>query len=149
MIPFMLDVTDKPVVIVGGGEVATRRARKLLDARASLTVIAPELSAQLQAWEAAGEIIAHRRGVLEEDLLSAWLVLEHTGSASVQKMVEDTCLQHRIWCLLGGNPADSTLWNMATAHHGDLTVAVSANGNPRRAKQAAETLLKHARQQDL
>ncbi|MEX3609822.1 bifunctional precorrin-2 dehydrogenase/sirohydrochlorin ferrochelatase [Rothia sp. LK2588] len=149
MIPFMLDVTDKPVVIVGGGEVATRRVHKLLDAGAQVTVIAPELSAQLEAWEAAGEITAHRRGVRKEDLVPAWLVMEHTGSAAVQKMVEATCLQHRIWCLLGGNPADSTFWNMATAHHGDLTVAVSAHGNPRRAKQAAETLIKHARQQDL
>lgn len=149
MIPFMLDLTDKPVVIVGGGEVATRRARKLLDAGAQVTVVAPQLSAHLEAWEAAGKITAHRRGVREEDLLPAWLVMEHTGSASVQKMVEETCHRHRIWCLIGGNPADSTLWNMATAHHGELTVAVSANGNPRRAKQAAETLLKHARQQDL
>src|SRR3954467_4702123 len=46
--PLMLDVTDRPVVIVGGGAVAVRKARGLLNAGATrVTIVASEFHADL------------------------------------------------------------------------------------------------------
>src|SRR5687768_11992217 len=46
--PLMLDLTDRPVVIVGGGEVAVRKVRGLLDAGAPrITVVATDFHADL------------------------------------------------------------------------------------------------------
>ena len=39
--PLMLDLTGRPAVVVGGGQVALRRARGLLAAGALVHVIAP------------------------------------------------------------------------------------------------------------
>jgi siroheme synthase-like protein len=41
--PLFLDIKDKPVLLVGGGEVAARKFHLLSDAGASITVVAPQL----------------------------------------------------------------------------------------------------------
>ena len=39
--PLFLDIKDKPVLLVGGGEVAARKFSLLADAGAAITVVAP------------------------------------------------------------------------------------------------------------
>src|SRR5436305_13040033 len=40
--PVFLDLEDRPVLVVGAGKVALRKTKGLLDAGASVTVVAPE-----------------------------------------------------------------------------------------------------------
>jgi uroporphyrin-III C-methyltransferase/precorrin-2 dehydrogenase/sirohydrochlorin ferrochelatase len=47
-LPICLRLVDAPVVLVGGGTVATRKARLLLRAGASLTVVSPTIGDELQ-----------------------------------------------------------------------------------------------------
>jgi uroporphyrin-III C-methyltransferase/precorrin-2 dehydrogenase/sirohydrochlorin ferrochelatase len=47
-LPICLRLVDAPVVLVGGGTVATRKARLLLRAGASLTVVSPTLSTEVE-----------------------------------------------------------------------------------------------------
>jgi precorrin-2 dehydrogenase/sirohydrochlorin ferrochelatase len=47
--PIFLDLSGRRCVVVGGGEVANRKARKLLQARARVVVISPELGAELES----------------------------------------------------------------------------------------------------
>src|SRR5262249_28178133 len=49
--PLMLDLTGRPVVIVGGGRVALRRAQGLLAAGALVHVIAPQVDPVLAGLE--------------------------------------------------------------------------------------------------
>jgi uroporphyrin-III C-methyltransferase/precorrin-2 dehydrogenase/sirohydrochlorin ferrochelatase len=55
-LPVFLRVTDQPVLIVGGGEVALRKAEWFLKAGAQVTVVAPVLHADLAAQVAAHKI---------------------------------------------------------------------------------------------
>ncbi len=52
-IPIFLDVTGRECVVVGGGEVAARKAEALLEAGARVTVVSPRLSPPLEAWRCA------------------------------------------------------------------------------------------------
>ena len=47
-LPVCLQVRNSPVVLVGGGTIATRKARLLLRAGANLNVVAPEITDELQ-----------------------------------------------------------------------------------------------------
>ena len=52
--PLFADLTNRPVLVVGGGAVAERKIAALLDAQARITVHALELTPQLQAWATRG-----------------------------------------------------------------------------------------------
>ena len=47
LFPAFLKLADRPVVIVGGGSVATAKLSALLEADAQVTVIAPEVTHQI------------------------------------------------------------------------------------------------------
>ncbi|RKY84337.1 bifunctional precorrin-2 dehydrogenase/sirohydrochlorin ferrochelatase, partial [candidate division KSB1 bacterium] len=46
--PIFLKLKDKPVIVVGGGKVAYRKVKSLLDAGAKITVVSPELDQDLR-----------------------------------------------------------------------------------------------------
>lgn len=48
--PLFLDLVNKAVLVVGGGEVACRKIETLLRAGANVTVISPQVAAPIQAW---------------------------------------------------------------------------------------------------
>jgi len=59
-LPVCLRLQDTPVVLVGGGTVATRKARLLLRAGANVTVVSPEVSAELE------QLLADHGGVWQQ-----------------------------------------------------------------------------------
>ena len=54
--PLFADLHNRPVLLVGAGHVAARKAEDLLRAGARLRVVARELSPVFQDWLAAGRI---------------------------------------------------------------------------------------------
>jgi siroheme synthase (precorrin-2 oxidase/ferrochelatase) len=64
-------------VVVGGGAVANRKARKLLQARAKVAVISPEIAPELESVA----VEVHRRPYREGDLEGASLAFAATTSA--------------------------------------------------------------------
>ncbi|MCG6507725.1 bifunctional precorrin-2 dehydrogenase/sirohydrochlorin ferrochelatase, partial [Vibrio parahaemolyticus] len=47
--PLFLDLTNKPVLVVGGGEVACRKIDALLRAGAKVTIVSPQIASTLQS----------------------------------------------------------------------------------------------------
>ncbi|MFN8447460.1 MAG: NAD(P)-dependent oxidoreductase [Anaerolineae bacterium] len=52
--PMLLDLRDRPVSVCGGGNVAARKVRGLLDAGARVTVISPSLHPSIWKRSATG-----------------------------------------------------------------------------------------------
>ena len=46
--PMFIDLSDKKIVVVGGGNIATRRIRTLLQFTRNITAIAPKSTMELQ-----------------------------------------------------------------------------------------------------
>ena len=68
-----LDVTDRPAVVVGGGEEAVVRVDALLTGRARITVVSPAPAPRLAALADDGRIVLHRRGYASGDLAGAFV----------------------------------------------------------------------------
>ena len=136
-VPVSLRLTAKPVLVVGGGQVATRRALALAEAGALVTVVAPVISESLAAaiersMINSGTLTWHQRGYLTGDLDGMWLVQTATNS-DVDDLVAADAESARVFCLKGGDPDGASAWMPAVARVDDVTIAVSGGGDARRA----------------
>ena len=129
--PLALNLAGRRAVVVGGGAVALRRARSLLAAGAQVHVIAPVVDAELAGLD----VIVHQRRYRDGDLARAWLVHAATDDPQVNDAVTAEAERDRIWCVRADDAAASPAWMPAAARSGDVTVAVTAGGDPRRARQ--------------
>ncbi|GIG39728.1 uroporphyrinogen-III C-methyltransferase [Cellulomonas phragmiteti] len=131
--PLLLDLAGRRAVVVGGGPVAARRAHGLLADGAAVHVVAPALCEDLADLAAAGALTWDAREYVHGDLAGAWLVHTATGERRTDDAVAAEADANRTWCVRADDAAASTAWTPAVARAGDVTVAVSAGGDPRRA----------------
>jgi uroporphyrin-III C-methyltransferase/precorrin-2 dehydrogenase/sirohydrochlorin ferrochelatase len=86
-LPIFIDLKQKSCLVVGGGEVAARKAQMLLRAQAQVTVVAPRLCSALQSLSDEGAI-THIVGTYQEPQLEhATLVIAATDDESVNRLV--------------------------------------------------------------
>src|SRR5690625_978598 len=85
--PVFFDVKQRTCLLVGGGEIATRKGRLLARAGARLRVVAPEISAELQglALDGGGEVL--QRDYQAEDLDTCVLVVAATDDTAINARI--------------------------------------------------------------
>ncbi len=86
-LPVCLRLQNAPVVLVGAGTVATRKARLLLRAGADLTVVAPDITAELEALLAEHGGNWQASEYRETDLHGKQLVIAATPNDAVNRQV--------------------------------------------------------------
>ncbi|BCW07620.1 uroporphyrinogen-III C-methyltransferase [Arthrobacter sp. NtRootA1] len=131
--PTALRLLGRPVLVVGGGPVAERRAKGLLDAGAKVTVVAPVASENLRGLADAGLLTWEPREYRTSDLDGVWFVQTATGTAAVDTQVADDAEAQRIWCVNASDHESSAAWTPAVAVVDDVKIAINAGGDPRRA----------------
>lgn len=121
LLPAFLNLSGERAVLVGGGAVALRRARTLLDAGLALTVIAPDICADLLALPVRAERRAYRSG----DLAGARVVVAATDQAAVNDAVAADA--RRLGALVNhaGEAGQGNLRFAATAQRAGVEVAVN------------------------
>jgi uroporphyrin-III C-methyltransferase/precorrin-2 dehydrogenase/sirohydrochlorin ferrochelatase len=131
--PLTLDVAGRRVVVVGGGPVAARRARALVAAKAEVYVVAPALCEDLVDLAQDGRVRWQPRDYVTGDIAGAWLVHTATGDRVTDDLVAADADADRVWCIRADDAGKSAAWTPAVARAGEVTVAVTAGGDPRRA----------------
>jgi precorrin-2 dehydrogenase/sirohydrochlorin ferrochelatase len=137
----MVDLAGRRAVVVGGGAVAERKVRRLLECRADVTVVSPTATAPLRRLAAAGRLDLVRREVRTSDLRGAFLVLAATDRAEVNRRVAQAATRRGALVNVADDPAACTFQAPAVARRGDLTIAISTGGgSPALAKRIRERL---------
>ena len=131
--PTALRLLGRPVLVVGGGPVAARRAKGLLDAGAQVTVVAPLACPALTDLADAGLLTWEPRTYRPADVDGVWFVQTATGDAAVDAQVSADAEAQRIWCVNASDHESSAAWTPAVAVVDDVKIAVNAGGDPRRA----------------
>src|SRR4029453_11464785 len=131
--PTALRLLGRPVLVVGGGRVAARRAKGLLDAGAKVTVVAPVASPELRELSDAGLLTWEPREYRFSDVDGAWFVQTATGVPAVDTLVASDAEAQRVWCVNASDHEASAAWTPAVAEVDDVKIAVNAGGDPRRA----------------
>ena len=131
--PLSLDLAGRAAVVVGGGPVAARRSRGLVEAGAVVTVVAPYACEELAELADAGLVAWARREYAEGDLDGAWIAHTATGDPAVDAAVAAEAERRRVWCVRSDDAARSAAWTPARAGVDGIEIAVTAGGDPRRA----------------
>ena len=138
--PLVLDVRGRRAVVVGGGPVAARRARTLVEAGADLIVVAPFVCEPLAELIAGGRVRWEPRDYRTGDLDGAWLAHTATGDAPVDALVAHEADAAHIWCVRADDADASAAWTPAVARIGDVLVAVTGGRDPRRAQRLRDAV---------
>lgn len=139
--PVFLQLNNKLCVIVGGGDVAVRKAATLLECGAAVRVVSPVFAPELEALTVSGQIEAIRTPFDATALKNAYLVIAATSDVGVNHYVADCCRERGIPVNVVDAPELCDFIVPATIRRGPLTIAVSTGGNaPAMARQIRERL---------
>ncbi len=111
-------------MVVGGGEVANRKARKLLQAQAEVVVISPDVKPELESMA----LEVKRRSYEPGDLAGAYLAFTATDAREVNAAVAREAKVRGIPVNVADNPAEGDFALPSTLRRGRLQVAVSTGG---------------------
>ena len=122
--PVFLDLTGVPVLVVGGGAIALRKATGLVDAGAVVTVVAPVVVPELAHLVAQ----VHVRRYADGEAASYQLVITATDDAAVNARVAADARGAQVWANSADDPQNCSFILPAVARRGLVTVAVSTGG---------------------
>lgn len=133
---------------MGGGAVAERKVRPLLNCGTDVRVGAPKLTPLLQAWRDEHRL-THHEGCFQKDWLTdAWLVIAATDDRAVNMQVKLAADARRILANVVDDPALSSFQAPSVVDRSPLMIAISSAGVApvlaRRLRERMESLFDHA-----
>jgi len=127
--PVFLKLQDQPCLVVGGGEVAARKAEALLRAGARVTVVAPETAEALAALIEQGRVTYHA-GVFEpEQVEGQRVVVAATDNDTVNAEISRICRERNILVNAVDAPELCTYITPAIVDRSPLLIAISSGGD--------------------
>lgn len=128
--PIFVDLRNRPVLLVGGGETAARRARLLVRAGACLTVIAPPpLHHQLSKLASDTPVEVISRHFSPDDIGGRDLVFSATGVHEMDQYVAHAARAAEVPVNVVDRPDLSTFIMPSMIDREPLTIAVSTGGS--------------------
>lgn len=127
--PIFVDLTSKPLIVIGAGKVGMRKVRGLVEAGGAVTVVSPDASEPMPAG-----VRWLQRGYQPGDLKGAFLVFTAANEKSVNDAVRGEAAALGIMVNSADDAGLCDFIVPARFHDRDLQIAVSTGGeNPTRA----------------
>jgi uroporphyrin-III C-methyltransferase/precorrin-2 dehydrogenase/sirohydrochlorin ferrochelatase len=126
--PIFLDLKNRLCLLVGGGDVATRKGRLLSKAGARLRVVAPEISSELR------ELVAQNNGDIFEreyqvgDLNDCVIAIAATDIESLNEQISNDAKARNLPVNVVDSPALCTYITPAIIDRSPLVIAISSGG---------------------
>ena len=128
--PVNLIVEGKKLLVVGGGRVALRKTRLLLDALGDITLVSPEICLELKELKEQGAINVVEREFFDTDVEDMFLAFAATNNKGVNLSVLHACKERGVLVC-----SVDELWTVgnfitpAILRKDDLVITVSTGGN--------------------
>jgi siroheme synthase-like protein len=140
--PISLNITGRRVLVAGAGRVATRKIERLVEAGATLHVVALEASGVVQRLADEGHLALTLRAVQEEDARGAMLVLCATNDGAANEILAAAARAQGALVSRVDAPEDSDFTVPALARGESVEATVSTRGT---APSASRRLAKELR----
>lgn len=126
--PINLKIENSLCLVVGGGAVALRKCRGLLQADARVRVISPKLVPELRDLVDSGAVEWFERPFVEGDLEGVCLVFAATNNRKVQVLVYEEAGKNKVLLNSADAPMESDFHVPAHFRRGPMIVTVSTGG---------------------
>src|SRR3954447_2482365 len=94
--PIYLDIEERNVVIVGGGNVCARKAETMMKYGARVTIVSPEFTDEIEQWARDGALAIKRKPYETADIEGANIVIASTDDQHVNEQIAADCRARRI-----------------------------------------------------
>jgi len=126
--PVCLNLNGRKCVVVGGGRIALRKVKALLEHGAEITVISPDLCLELLQLAGSGKIHVLKREYRIGDLEGAFVAIAATDSREIHRQVVAEARKQAVLVNTVNDAENSDFIVPSYLRRGDVTVAVSTAG---------------------
>lgn len=126
--PIFLDLKNRLCLLVGGGDIATRKGRLLSKAGARLRVVAPEISSELRELVAQNNGELHEREYQTNDLNDCVIAIAATDIESLNEQISNAAKARNLPVNVVDSPALCTYITPAIIDRSPLVIAISSGG---------------------
>ena len=133
--PVSIDLNNKNVLVIGAGKIALRKIETLLNYNCNITVITKEvLEEKFLELEKDNKIkILKNQEFKEKFLENIFLVITATDNEILNKEISQLCMSKNILVNNVTSKDDMNVRFMSIYEKDDIQIAISANGNPKKA----------------
>ncbi len=126
--PVNLDIKDRKCLVIGGGDVGTRKVMTLLECMASVTVVSPAASEKLLKLAGLDIISLIKRSYIESDLEGMFLVICATDDEKLNWKVSRDAENLNMLCNIADRPEACNFILPSVVKRGDLVISISTSG---------------------
>lgn len=126
--PIYVNTSGKPVLVIGGGRVAERKVKGLLQGKARITVISPQLTPELEQLHQESRFEWIARSYRNGDLRGAFLVYAATDDSQVNTAVVQEAEAASILVNDAISSGNSSFITPSVVRRGRLSIAISTAG---------------------
>ncbi|MCJ8341652.1 MAG: bifunctional precorrin-2 dehydrogenase/sirohydrochlorin ferrochelatase [Cetobacterium sp.] len=126
--PLFIDLNEKECLIVGGGKIALRKTKTLLDYGAKVTLVAPEIKEEFYNLP----ITIIKESFIVDYLNEKFLVVAATDNPPLNEMIYDICELKGILINNITSKVDMNARFGALVENDEFQIAISAKGDPKK-----------------
>ena len=127
-LPIFVELEGRPCLVVGGGAVAERKVRELLEAGAVVTIVSPTVTAGLEQLVDASTIQLQPETFQENQLGEYWLVVAATADRELNSRIARAAESQQCFCNVVDDAELCSFIMPAVVKRAPITVAVSSSG---------------------
>lgn len=138
-----VDLSDKNIVVAGGGSIASRRVKTMMAFTRNITVIAPQMVPELLEMGKAGQITTIVRPVKRSDFRSAYIVIAATNDWKLNDEIYKVCKEEGVYVNVVSDKDKCDFYFPGVVMQDELVVGITASGmDHKKAKRVREEIQK-------
>lgn len=126
--PVNLSVKNKRCLVLGGGKVAERKVKRLLESGARVSVVSPSVTPGLRRLREKNKIILKNREFRPKDLSGIFLAISAADDRKINSAVSSYCRKNDILVNVVDSPEECGFVLPSVVRRGALTISISTDG---------------------
>ncbi len=126
--PVSLNIKGRKCAVIGGGQIALRKVRALLEHGADVEIISPDLCPELVSFAERNEIRALIKEYRVGDLKDAFIAIAATDNSETNQQVAEEALRESVLVNVVDDAENSDFIAPSYLRRGEVTIAVSTSG---------------------